>query len=186
MTEHVVLERTCRKCRRPWTTQPDWGALSVGRRRMGISMQSEVSVLREERRLPFGIIQGHLKWRFGLSLNVVELVALTRGAAERGREKYTRLRPEIRAIPLVYGDETGWREDGRGGYFWRFSIPKVRYFLYYRPSRGRQAIEEVLGEEFDGLVVSDFYGACNVHLGPHPRRRTRLSRGIHHIHHLKE
>ena len=47
MTEHVVLERTCRKCRRPWTTQPDWGALSVGRRRMGISMQSEVSVLGE-------------------------------------------------------------------------------------------------------------------------------------------
>ena len=101
MTEHVVLERTCSKCRRPWTTQPDWGALSVGRRRMGISMQSEVSVLREERRLPFGIIQSHLKWRFGLILNVGGLVALTRGAAERGREKYTRLRLEIRAIPLV-------------------------------------------------------------------------------------
>ena len=74
---------------------------------MGISVQSEVSVLREECRLPFGLIQRHLKWRFGLRLSVGELVALTRGAAEHGREEYTRLRQEIRASPVVYGDETG-------------------------------------------------------------------------------
>ena len=67
---HVVLERTCRKCRKRWTPQPDWNSLSVGRRRMGISVQSEVSVLREECRLPFGLIQRHLKWRFGLRLSV--------------------------------------------------------------------------------------------------------------------
>ena len=159
VTEHVVLERTCRKCRKGWTPQPDWNSLTVGRRRMGISVQSEVSVLREECRLPFGLIQRHLKWRFGLRLSVGELVALTRGAAEHGREEYTRLRQEIRASPVVYGDETGWREDGRNGYLWSFSAPKVRYFLY-RPSRGSQVVEEVLGEEFDGVVLSeDFYGA---------------------------
>ena len=82
MTKQVALERTCRKCRRPWTTQPDWGALSMGRRRMGISIQSEVSGLREA---------------------------------------------------------------------------------------------------FDGVMVSDFYGAYNVHPGPHPRCLTHLSGDIHHL-----
>ena len=83
VTEHVVLERTCRSCRKRWTPEPDWSAFVVGRRRMGISVQSEVSVLREECRLPFGVIQRYLKWRYGLPLSMGELVALTRGVAER-------------------------------------------------------------------------------------------------------
>ena len=59
-----------------------------------------------------------------------ELVALVRGTAEHGQEEYTRLRQEIRASPVVYGDETGWRQDGRNGYLWSFSTPEVRYFLH--------------------------------------------------------
>ena len=121
VTEHVVLERTCSKCGQRWAPEPDWGALTVGRHRMGISVQSEVNVLLEECRLPFGVIQRYLKWRYGLRLSVGELAALTHGAAERGQEEYAGLRQEIRASPVVYGDETGWREDGRNGYLWSFS-----------------------------------------------------------------
>ena len=133
-------------------------------------------MLREERRLPFRVIQRYprssrgqaLKWRFGLRLSVGELVALVRGAAEHGQEEYTRLRQEIRAGPVVYGDETGWRQDGRNGCLWSFSTPKVRYFLH-RPGRSKKVLEEVLGDEFEGVLVSDFYGACNVYQGPHQR-----------------
>ena len=57
----------------------------MGRQRFGISVQSEVSVLREECRLPFRVIQGYLKWRFGLGLSVGQIVALTRGV--NGAEK---------------------------------------------------------------------------------------------------
>ena len=91
---------------------------------MGISVQSEVNVLREECRLPFGVIQRYLKWRYGLRLSVGELAALIHGAAERGQEEYAGLRQEILASPVVYGDETGWREDGRNGYLWSSSTPQ--------------------------------------------------------------
>ena len=178
VTEHVVLERACPECRKRWTPEPDWSAITAGRQRFGISVQSEVSVLREECRLPFRVIQRYLKWRFGLRLSVGELVALTRGAAEHGREEYDRLRQEIRASPVVYGDETGWRQDGRNGYLWSFSTPKVRYFLY-RPGRGGTVVVEVLGDEFEGVLVSDFYGAYNV--GPHQRCWTHLLRDIHQL-----
>ena len=180
VTEHVVLERACPKCRKHWTPEPDWSAMTAGRQRMGISVQSEVSVLREECRLPFRVIQRYLKWRFGLGLSVGELAALTRGAAAHGREEYDRLRQEIRASPVVYGDETGWRQDGRNGYLWSFSTPELRYFLY-RPSRGRTVVEEVLGDEFEGVLVSDFYGAYNVYQGPHQRCWTHLLRDIHQL-----
>ena len=155
VTEHLVLERTCRKCKKRWTSAPDWKSIAVGRQRIGISVQSEVSVLREECRLPFGVIQRYLKWRYGLGLSLGKLVGLVRGAAERGREEYNRLREEIRASLVVYVDETGWREDGRNGRLWSFSTPKVRYFVH-RLSRANTVVKEVLGDEFEGVLVSDF------------------------------
>ena len=57
VTEHVALERACPKCRKRWAPNPDWSAITVGRQRFSISVQSEVSVLREECRLPFRVIQ---------------------------------------------------------------------------------------------------------------------------------
>ena len=105
---------------------------------------------------------------------------MTRGAAEHGREEYGRLRQEIRASPVVYGDETGWREDGHNGCLWSFSTPKVRYFLY-RPGWSQAVEEEVLGDEFEGVLVSDFYGAYNVYQGPHQRCWTHLLRDIHQL-----
>ena len=180
VTEHLVLERTCRKCKKRWTSAPDWKSIAVGRQRIGISVQSEVSVLREECRLPFGVIQRYLKWRYGLGLSLGKLVGLVQGAAERGREEYNRLREEIRASLVVYGDETGWREDGRNGYLWSFSTPKVRYFVH-RLSRANTVVKEVLGDEFEGVLVSDFYGAYNVYQGPHQRCWTHLLRDIHEL-----
>ena len=180
VTEHVVLERTCRKCGQRWSPELDWSALAVGRQRVGISVQQEVCVLREECRLPYGVIQRYLKWRYRLGLSVGELVALVRGVAQRGQEEYHQLQQEIRASPVVYGDETGWREDGRNGYLWSFSTPKVRCFLR-RASRGGPVVAEVLGDEFDGVLVSDFYGAYNVHQGLHQRCWTHLLRDIHRL-----
>ena len=110
-----------------------------------------------------GVIQRCLKWRYRLGLSVGDLVALVRGVARLGQEEYNQLQQEIRASPVVYGDEMGWREDGRHGYLWSFSNPEVRCFLR-RASRGRQVVAEVFwGDEFDGVLISDFYGAYNVH-----------------------
>ena len=81
VTEYAVLERACPKCRKKWTPEPDWSTITVGRQRFGVSVQSEVSMLREECRLPFRVIRRYLKWRFGLGLSVGELVALTRGGS---------------------------------------------------------------------------------------------------------
>ena len=53
----------------------------------------------------------------------------------------------------------------------------MRYFLY-RPGRGRTVVEEVLGEKFEGVLVSDFYGAYNVYQGPHQRCWAHLLRDI--------
>jgi transposase len=42
-------------------------------------------------------------------------------------------------------------------------------------------VKEVLGEEFEGVLVTDFYGGSNAHLGLHQRGWVHLLREIHEL-----
>ena len=46
----------------------------------------------------------------------------------------------IRASPVVYADETGWRQHNANGYVWTFSTPTERYFL--RRGRGKTVVDQ--------------------------------------------
>ena len=70
---------------------------------------------------------------------------------------------QVRASPVVQGDETGWRQDGSNGYVWTFSTPSERYFL--RRGRDKGVVDEVLDSSFSGVLVSDFYAAYNHYPG---------------------
>lgn len=180
VVEHSLVERSCPNCRKRWAPNLELSSLAVGSQRFGISVQAEVALLREQCRLPFRVIQDYLRHRFCLRISVGKLVALVEGVARRGKAIVEAFKHEIRGSPVVNGDETGWREDGQNGYVWSFSTDKVRYFLY-RKSRSASVVKEVLGEEFCGVVVSDFYGAYNAHLGLHQRCWVHLLRDIHEL-----
>ena len=83
----------------------------------------------------------------------------------------------IRSSPVVHADETGWRENGVNGYVWTFSTPAERYFL--RRGRGGEVVDEALGEEFGGILASDFYAAYDHYPGLKQRCWAHLLRDIH-------
>ncbi len=178
--EHQLIERTCPQCQKRWAPPVDFATLAVGQQRFGISVQAEVALLREQCRLPFRIIQDYLKHRFGLRISVGQLVALVAGVAKRGKAVVEELKQQIRGSPVVNGDETTWRENGQNGYVWSFSTDRLRYFVY-RQTRAASVVKEILGEEFKGVVVSDFYGGYNAHLGLHQRCWVHLLRDIHEL-----
>ena len=60
---------------------------------------------------------------------------------------------------------------------WTFSTPDQRYFL--RRGRGKAVVDEVLGDEFTGVLVSDFYAAYHHYDGPKQRCWTHLLRDIY-------
>lgn len=178
--EHQLIERCCPQCHKRWAPPLDLSSLTVGRQRFGISVQAEVALLREQCRLPFRVIKDYLKHRFNLRVSVGQLVALVAGLAERGKSVVEELKQQIRGSPVVNGDETTWRENGQSGYVWSFSTERVRYFVYDK-SRASSVVKEVLGEQFEGVVVSDFYGGYNAHLGLHQRCWVHLLRDIHEL-----
>ena len=180
VVEHQLIERTCPQCQKPCLPPVDFAALALGQQRFGISVQAEVALLREQCRLPFGVIQNYLKHRFNLRVSVGQLVALVAGVAKRGKALVEELKQQIRGSPVVNGDETGWRENGQNGYVWSFSTERLRYCVY-RQTRAASVVKEVLGEEFEGVVVSDFYGGYNAHLGLHQRCWVDLLRDLHEL-----
>jgi hypothetical protein len=90
------------------------------------------------------------------------------------------LKSEIRASPAVQADETGWREDGLNGYIWSVSTPTVRYYEYHH-SRAGEVVKRLIGEEFAGVLGSDFYAGYNIHQGLHQRCWVHFLRDIHEL-----
>jgi hypothetical protein len=129
----------------------------VGQQRLGIGLVSLIATLHVQGRWPYGQIQRYLATVHGLSLSVGALVGAVHTVARQGARAAARIREQVRASPVVHGDETGWRENGRNGYVWTFSTPTARLFVH--GNRAGRVVDEALGPDFAGVVVSDFYAA---------------------------
>ena len=83
-----------------------------------------------------------------------------------------------RASPVLHLDETGWRENGRGGWVWTLTTPTVRLFRF-STSRAGAVARALLGADAEGVIVSDFYTAYDQLDGRHQRCWAHLLREIH-------
>src|SRR5438270_8253590 len=88
------------------------------------------------------------------------------------------LKTSIRASPAVQADETGWREDGLNGYIWSVCTPTVRSYEYHH-SRAGEVVKRLIGEDFQGVLGSDFYAGYNIHQGLHQRCWVHFLRDVH-------
>ena len=177
VTEHVYMARTCPLCQRCCVPPAQLEGVALGKQRLGVNLVSLIAALREEARLPFRTIQWYLDTVHGLHLSLGALVDATGKVADRARTELAGIVERIRGSPVVHADETGWREDGQNGYVWTFSTPTQRYFL--RRGRGKGVVDEVLGDGFAGVLVSDFYAAYHHYDSPKQRCWAHLLRDIH-------
>ena len=177
VTEHAYIARTCPHCQRRCVPASSLEGVVLGQQRLGINLVSLIAALREEARLPLRTIQWYLDTVHGLRLSLGAIVDATRKVAGRAQGVMTDIVARIRGSPMVHADETGWREDGHNGYVWTFSTPTERYFL--RRGRSKAVVDEALGDEFAGVLVSDFYAAYHHYDGPKQRCWAHLLRDIH-------
>lgn len=179
VTDHLFIERSCGVCGRRWTPDPKevLSEITVGKKSFGINLMSLIGHLKTVCRVPINQIRKLLYALCGVKISSGELVEILHDIAEIGEAEYERLLRHVRGSPVVHGDETGWREDGRNGYLWSFSTPSVRYYAY-RHSRGSVVVEEVLSDEFTGALVTDFYAAYNVYLGEKQRCWVHFGRDL--------
>ena len=176
--DHVVLARQCGVCQKRVLPSLDLSGEVVGQHRVGIRLMSLIAWLHIVGRVPGRTIQGLLHTFYGLHLSVGEITQVLHTVAAQGQPAYAALGAQVKASDAVQADETGWREDGSNGYVWSFSTPTLRYYVYDK-SRSHEVPASVLGDDYAGVLGSDFYGGYNFHLGLHQRCWVHFGRDLH-------
>lgn len=175
--ENILIARRCGVCGKRHIPTLDLSGQVLGQSRFGIRLMSVIASMAISCRMTDRLIKNILWSLYGLKISIGEIAQILHKVAEYGQDSYDKLLLEVRGSPVVNGDETGWREDGINGYIWSFSTPDVRYFLYDH-SRASSVVKEALGDEFSGVLVSDFYGGYNFYDGVKQRCWVHLLRDL--------
>ena len=61
---------------------------------------------------------------------------------------------------FIHADETGWKIDGDNAWVWKFSNKKI-CITHTDMSRGQKVVEDILGKQYKGTLISDFLSAYN-------------------------
>ena len=140
---------------------------------LGANVLIQAAILKYHHCLPYRKIRELFQELAGLTVSPGGISqALARISRWLGVEK-EQLLEAIRGSPQVHADETGWRLDGKKSWLWALVNERLAYY-YIDRSRGRKVIKELLGEDFNGTLISDFYSVylslpyrmqkCLVHL----------------------
>ncbi len=178
VVEHQVIQRFCPHCSRWQTPRLDLRGQVVGPQgRLGVRLGALIAYLRTTLRVPIRQIQHYLATVHHLRLSAGGIVELLHRVRQTAAPALDALQAEARASPVLYLDETGWRENGQNGYLWTVSTPRLRYVAFDR-SRAGAVVRRLLGGQLDGHLVSDFYAAYNWYPGPQQRCWAHLLRDL--------
>jgi transposase len=73
---------------------------------------------------------------------------------------HQQIQEEALRAAVLHADETSWRVAGKTHWLWAFANDDLTYYLIDR-SRGEPALRKFFIDEFQGTLVSDFWGAYN-------------------------
>ena len=164
-TRHVAHVGRCERCcKRVVAKLPGATASgkSVAEVSLGPNIQAMALGLRFEQDVPLGKVGAFLAQWYGISITTSGLSQMFDRLRRRSTPTYEELVGIARASDVVGLDETGHRQDGVPGWMWLMRTDRVSVFRV-ELSRGGWVAEAMLGENFKGVVCSDFYGVYTGH-----------------------
>ncbi len=180
VTEHQMQAGWCSYCRRWREASLDLTGHVVGQGRLGVRLVALITHLRMVLRTPLRLIQSWLRQVHGVTVSVGAISDLLRRVAQQGQAQAAQIHATIQASAAVNADETTWREQGRQGYIWALATPTGERSFTFRRSRAGAVINELLGDDFHGVLTTDFYaGYHDTPGGKHQRCWVHLLRDLH-------
>jgi hypothetical protein len=95
-----------------------------------------------------------LKSLFGLRISPGGLTQAMDRVAHQLKPAYEGLIAQVRGASCVHADETSWWVGGPKWWLWVFAHSRATLYEV-APSRGREVLNRILGEDFAGVLVSD-------------------------------
>jgi transposase len=127
---------------------------------IGPRTQALASLCTGAYRLSKRMTQRLLEDCFNVSLSVGTISNLEAATTEALAAPVEEAQAYIQEQGSAHLDETGWREGAKRAWLWVASTTWVTVFLV-RLSRGSQVARELLGDTFDGILVTDRWSAYN-------------------------
>jgi transposase len=156
-TEFILQSGKCSECgrevvgRHPRQTSQ---AFRVGNVQLGPSVLGFAAWLNKAGGLSYGKIAGLLKELAGFEVSRSALCRALLRMARKLEPLYEDLKAKIQSSPVVYPDETGWREGGHSAWLWVFTNRSETVYSI-QPGRGYAEASEILGAGFAGVLVAD-------------------------------
>ncbi len=156
--KHTVEKAYCPKCEHWLSALP----LPNHKVVLGRNVQKYICYLSVMCRLSFTQIQHVLSDTYAFGVSQGEIAKVLGRESVLLRPFFEQLRAKIRDEPGVHLDETSWKvlRGGDTSYAWVMSGTESNESVFLLgESRGKGNAETLLGQNFDGFVVSDDYGA---------------------------
>jgi len=156
--KHIVERGYCSQCKKQSSAIP----LPNHKAILGDNVQKYTCYLSIMCRLSFTQIQNILQDTYQIHISQGEIAKILTREATHLRPFQERLKEQIRGEPIVHLDETSWRlfMDKDRSYAWVMSGAQSKESVFMiGESRGKGNADKLLGKDFDGLVVTDDYGA---------------------------
>lgn len=156
--KHIVTQSGhCDRCRkRVRSTHPDQVSNAGGAARvaLGPNALGLAADLKHRYGMAYRDVAELLGTYFGIRITHGALVQSSVRLAKLGKRTYSALIESARASPAVHTDDTGWRIHGDTAWLWVFATAEMTLYRIDR-SRGAGVVEQVLGSDFEGCLVSD-------------------------------
>ena len=121
---------------------------------LGNNLQAQIALMKYEDRLPHRKIAQTLNRQHELELTPSTILEVTNRVAKKVEPEYNKIKQVIRNSPNVYSDETGHKVQGKNFWLWGIAI-KIAVLFAIRKRRSKEILEELLGENYEGIISCD-------------------------------
>lgn len=149
VTRHVIGFYHCKNC---GVVSAETGLPSEGG--FGKNTLAHVALMKYDDRLPARKIKTSLQRQHNLSLTHSTILNIVQRVVKAVRSSFEQVKSAIRTFFNVYIDETSIKVAGKTFWIWVFTTLTTTLFVI-RKSRHCKVIEEVLGEDFEGVINCD-------------------------------
>jgi len=171
IVEHLLHAMRCPKCRKVTRAKlPDGTTWSP----FGPGLQATVALLTGRYRLSRRETEEFLQDILGIKLSLGSVYAIEQTVSAAIETPVEEIQDKASNAPVVNVDETGWQEGKQRAWLWSAVTPELAIF-HINYKRGADAVLQLLGSDFQGIVGSDRWkayrcfpierrGICHAHL----------------------
>jgi transposase len=156
ITEHKMLAYWCPHCRKVHYAPIPETVAKTGL--FGPRLTTLVAFMKGVCHASFSTIRKFLRDVAGIRVSRGYLAKLIRKVSDWLTPAYEELLARLPSEAFLNVDETGHKENTKK--FWTWCFRAELYTLFrIKPTRGSEALVDTLGEEFNGVLGSDYFGA---------------------------